>query len=495
MALAYLVAVVVRFPAMVRALYWDSDAAGAFVLGELAPGHGTVQIPRFGFWTSLWWLMATRGLPGHRHLWEVTGYAFALATVALVCWATWRVAGRWAGVTAAATTVIVGPRALRSLLTVNFHTSTPFTVAVLAAYLVILTRRRSWLLAGAVGVLAGANAASDPLLWIAGIAPFVLGAAVLTLATRRPDVAWRAAVVLAVIGVSVVAIDRVMSGLHFHLIPVGVQLAGAADLVPNFIKLGKSIALVFGANHFFPGVYPSTPLRYLITFLAFAGVAATLVAAVRFTVRRGEPALRAYACYWATAAVLLGLGYWTTNQGTGVGPGGGVNYVLPFAPVAGVGVGLLAAGSISGRIIVSLAIAAVATINIVGIAHARAEEPAAAQEFGPQLIRLIESQGMTHGYAGYWDAQSLTWKSGLRLLVVPVQACPDALDELCRFPFFTIGSWYHQRSGGSFLIVDPAAGLAFRPPASFGDPLATYALPRGIVVYTYPYDLAHGHIR
>ena len=225
-AVAYVVLVAVRFPALVRALYWDSDAAGAFVLGELLPGHGAVEIPRFGFWTSQWWLLATRELPGHERVWEATGYVFALVTVAFVGWATWRVAGRWAGLTAAAAVVVVGPRALTSLLTVNFHTSTPFTAAVLAAYLVVFARSRSWVLAVAVGLLAGVNAASDPLLWIAGIAPFALGAGVLILATKRRDVAGRAAVVLGVIAASFVATDRVMSSLGFHIIPVGLKLTG-----------------------------------------------------------------------------------------------------------------------------------------------------------------------------------------------------------------------------------------------------------------------------
>lgn len=489
-AAAYVVFVTVRFGGIVGALYWDSDAAGAFVLGELVPGHGTVEIPRFGWWTSLWWLLATRGLPGHEHLWEATGYVFALATVAVVGWGTWRVAGRWAGITAAAAAVIVGPRALRSLFTVNFHTSTPFTAAVLAAYLVVLARSRSWTLAVAVGVLTGVNAASDPLLWIAGIAPFVVGAAVLAVATKRPDVTSRAAVVLGVAVVCIVATNRAMSGLGFHVIPVGLELAGAADLVPNFIKLGKSIALVFGANHFFPGVYPSEPIRVAVTLVAFAALAATLFAALRLTVRRSAPTAWAYSCYWATAAVLIGLAYWTTNQGTGVGSGGGVNYVLTMAPAAGVGACLLAAGSFTGRIAVSLAIAAVGAVNIAGMAKGRAEEHFDAQTYGPQLIRLLERKGLTRGYAPFWDAQSLTWKGGMRVLVAPGQPCRvDGGEALCRFPFFTIDSWYEERPGRSFLIFDPAAGSTNRPPRSFG-PSESYRVGPYITVYVYPYDLA-----
>src|SRR5262249_34892696 len=157
----------------------------------------------------------------------------------------------------------------------------------------------SWLLTVAIGVLAGANAASDPLLWIAGIAPFAVGAGVLALRTRRRDIAARAVALLGIAGVCFIGTDRIMSSLGFHIIPVGIQLAGAADLVPNFIKLGKSIALVFGANHFFPDVYPSAPIRYAITLLAFAGLALTIAAAVRLTVRRAGASTQAYACFWA----------------------------------------------------------------------------------------------------------------------------------------------------------------------------------------------------
>jgi hypothetical protein len=482
--------VAARFPALVRALYWDSDAASAFVFGSFLRGHGTVEIPRFGWWTSMWWLLATRGLPGHRYLWEVTGYLFVLATAAILGWATARVAGRWAGVAAGSIAVVVGPKVLTALLTVNWHTTTPFTAVVLAAYLVVLAQSSSWLLPIAVGALAGANAASDPLLSIAGIAPFAVGAGVVALRTRRRGVAARAAVLLAVSAACFLATDKIMSSLGFHIIPVGVQLAHASDLVPNFIKLGKSIALVFGANHFFPGVYPSAPIRYAITLLAFAALAATLVAAVRLTVRRSDPTLQAYACYWATTAVLLGLGYWATNQGTGVGAGGGVNYVLSLPAAAGVGVALSAARSSVARAAVGLAIAAVAVVNITGITAGRADDPSGAHIYGQQIIRLLESKHVTHGFGPYWDAQSLTWKSGTRLLVAPVQQCPRQGRALCEFPYFTIASWYATRPGPSFLIVDPPAGLSSKPPSALGRPSEVHHIGPYVTVYLYPHDIA-----
>ena len=472
-----------------RGLYWNSDAAGAFVLAELIPGHGTIEIPRFGWWTSLWWLLATRGLPGHEHLWEATAYPFAVATAVIVGWATAQVAGRWAGVTAGAVTISVGPIALMSLMLVNFHTSTPFTVAVMAAYLVLLAHDRSWVLAGLVGVLAGVSAASDPLLWVAGVAPFVVGAGVLAFATRSREIASRASVMLGIAVVCAIATDRVMSSLGFHVIAVGFEPARLADLGPNLLSTGRSIALLFGANFVTRPTYPPDPLRYAVMLFAFCALGATLLAAARLSVRRSEPRVWAYACYWATGAVLVSFAYWGSNLGSGGGFGAGVNYMLAFAPAAGVGVVLVAAGSSRARIAASLATAAIGAVNVAGIAHGHAQLAFPVRADGPEIIRLLEREGLTHGYASFWDAQSLTWNSGMRLLVAPVSTC-DPGGALCRNSYFTIDSWYDERPGRSFLIANGVS----KPSAEYGHPSKVLRVGSGLIVYVYPYDLAR-HIR
>jgi len=491
---AYIACVAVSFPGRVERLYWNTDAAGAFVLAQLYHLHHTVVIPRFGWWTSLWWLLATRHLPGHVQLWEATGYVFAVATAAIIGWATARVAGRGAGLLAAGCTVVVGRAALSSLMIVNFHTSTPFMAAVLGAYLVVLVRVRSWLLTAGVGVLAAVNTASDPILWIAGIAPFAAGACALALLSRRRDIALRGALVCGITIAGVITTDQVMSAIGFHIVPVTVQLAGLADVVPNFVKLGKSIALLFGANHYFPGIYPSTPLRYAITFIAFAGLATTLIAAGRFLLRRSQPEATAYACYWAVSALLVSLAFWLTNIGTGVGYTGGVNYLLALVPATGAGVGLLTARSNVGRIAAGLAIAFVGTINMVGIVNRHRHISAGAGAYGPQIIRFLERRGLKHGYAGYYDAQSLMWKSGLRMVIGSAQACPDQV-HLCKIPDFTIDTWYKARPGPTFLIVDPPQGLAFKPPPTLGRPSEIRRVGPQAVVYVFPRDVISPLVR
>jgi hypothetical protein len=494
-AAAYLATVVVRFHRLVHAIYWDSDAASALVLAERLRGHGPVSIPHFGWWTSLWWLLATRGLPGHVQLWEATGYAFAVAGAGLVGWATGKVAGRWAGVTAAAVTLVVGPLGLRPLLTVNYHVSTPFTAVVLAAYLVVLARGPSRALAAAaVGLLAGANAASDPLLWLAGVFPFAAACAVLATATRRRDVWAPAAVTLAVTVISAVVTDAVMHGLGYHIISVELRPAPLADLVPNFVKLGREVALFGGANYAAPGAYPRDPLRPLVALLVLAAVTGVILSALKAITQRSEPATRAYACYWAAATLLVGLGYVASSQGSVAGSGSFL-YMLTLAPAAGAGVAVLTSGSRRGELAVALAVAVVGAVNIAAIVQGRADNPQGTiGRYMEPLTRVLQREGVTRGYAGYWDAANLTWQSGMRLLVAPVHVCgPPSEPTICSSSFFTIRSWYEEQPGPSFLIIDPETGFITRAPPEVAHASASYRFGP-LTVYVFPYDLAR-HIR
>jgi hypothetical protein len=283
-----------------------------------------------------------------------------------------------------------------------------------------------------------------------------------------------------------------MGSFGFHVIPVGLRLAHVSELVSNFLTLGKSIALLFGANFLSRPTYPSDPFRYLIVLFGFAALAATLFAAIRLSLRRSDPTVWAYACFWATGAVFISSAYWVSNLPVFHDFEAGLNYLLTLAPAAGVGAALVASGSSRGRFIASLAIAAVGVVNLFALAHGRAQTffP---RRYGPQLIRLLEQKGLTRGYGPYADAQNLTWKSGMRVLVSPVRIC-GRNGRACPFRFFTIDSWYTERPERSFLIVDRAEGSSTIPPALYGRPSQVFRVAPGIAVYVYPYDLAR-HMR
>jgi hypothetical protein len=482
-AIVYVTTVAVLSAHLVHSLYWDTDVAAPFVLAERLRGEGPVYIPHYGSWSLLWTLLATRDLPGHTQLWEAMGYPFAVATAGLLGWATARVAGRWAGVTAAATSLLVGPLALRSELTVIYHVMPPFTAAVLGAYLVTLMRNRSRPLlvvgAVAVGLLAGVNAASDPLLW-----------AVLAATSRNLVVALQAGITISVAACSALATHVVMQSLDFHVVGLDLRTIELGDLPTGIRHLGRMIALLGGANYAVPGPYPGEPLRILVALLFIAAVGSAVVAAVQSIARRAAPTALAYACYWAAATILLCISFVATPNAVALGAGS-MNYLLALAPAAGAGLVLLAVGSRRRQLAAALAIVTIGAANIAALVGGKASTTkGAVGRHAQEIVRLLEQHGVTRGYAGYWDAQNLSWQSGMRVLVAPIERCDwPGEPRLCGFDFSTIASWYDEHPGPSFLIVDPETAFITEPPPIVREAGRSYRFGQ-LTVYLFPYDLA-----
>ena len=487
---AYVTTVLALGPQLVENNHWDTDASGTLTLAERLRGSGPVHVAHYGEWTTFWGLLATRLLPWHQHLWTASGYALTLVGAALIGLATARVAGSWAGVTAGTTALVVGPFVLRSFLSIGgSHLTTEFGAVVLAVALVLLAQTTSWVPVVVAGLVAGTNAASDPLLWVAGIVPYAIAGAVLARATRRRDVGVRAAATLVVAIVSAVATDIVMRALDFHVVEGSAVAADRLkDLPDNVLHLGRMIALLGGANYALPGPYPREPLRIILAALTVGAVAAAVAAALK--ARRADPALRAYAAYWAAVVGLLCLVVVVTPNATDLGPKS-VNYLLALAPAAGVGIALLAATSRRAQVAVALGVAMVAAVNIAGIVDGRAEATGvtALRAHAKPLIRLLERAGVSRGYAGFWNAQNLSWQTDTRLLVAPIRNCGT---ELCPNNIFTIRSWYEPRGGPTFLLIDPTVHVLHAPP--FASRAVAVHRFGPLTLYLFRYDIAR-HIR
>ena len=479
---AYVATVAALGSSLVRDNDWDTDVSGPFALAERLRGSGAVSIPHYAEWTTFWWLLATRWLPWHAGIWEASGYTLAVATALLLAWATARVAGRWAGVTAGATALLVGPFALRALLSLASHVTNAVGAVVLGAALVLLTRTRSWTLVVVVGVFVGANAASDALLWIAGVVPFALAGALLYWTTRRKDIAARAGAIVAIAVVSALATSLVMHALGFHVIGLDVGLASVHDLAGNVRHLARMIAFLGGANYAIPGPYPGDPLRALVALLSIAGVAAPVVAAVKL--RRADSTLQAYALFWAASVTLLCLVFVVTPNATALGPKS-ANYLLTLAPAAGVGVALLALRSHAAQLAVAVAVAAVGAVNVASIIDGRAGGTPVLGMHQGEIQRVLDARSVTRGYAGYWDSQNLSWQTDMRLLVAPVVNCGA---QLCPYRFFTVESWYEPRGGPTFLLVDPTNAVIHAPPFASSATETHHFGP--ITLYVFDYDIA-----
>jgi hypothetical protein len=454
---AYVAYVAVRWHDLVTNNNWDTDAVAKMVVAERLRGAGPVYIPHYGEWTTLLWMLATRWVSWHHDLWGVSGYAWMLAGAAVLAWATWRVAGLWSGVTAAAAMLVVGPFALRSYIaTTGAHTTSTVGAIVLAALLVLLVRRPRLLTAVAGGVFAGACAASDPLLWFGGVVPFAVAGALLW---RQRDFAVRAGALVVVAIVTGVVTNVVMHALDFHVEGLEASIASLRDLPHNVVHLVRESALLGGANYALPGAYPHEPLRAVVALLTLAAIAATLVAA--FKLRRADDTTRVFAVFWAAATVLLCLVFVATPNAVALGPKS-MNYILTLAPAGAVGAVLLAR-SARAQALVAACVALVAVVNIASIHDGRGEITGvvALPQHADEIVRTLDAAGVRRGYAGYWDAQNLTWQTDMHLLVAPVKNCGDTL---CPNNFFTIESWYRARGEPTFLLVDATLPLIHAPP-------------------------------
>jgi hypothetical protein len=243
------------------------------------------------------------------------------------------------------------------------------------------------------------------------------------------------------------------------------------------------VALLGGANYALPGGYPREPVRIVLALLAAGAVATPFAAAwrLRRTVRA-----RAYACYWAASVFFLALGFVGTTNARALGAGS-MNYLLPLTLGAGAGIGLLCAGSARRELAAGLALAAVGVVNLVGIVqgHAGTGKGVLASH-APELVRLLERRHVTRGYAGYWDAQNLSWQSGMRLIVAPVSRCGRSL---CGYDFATVRSWFEPRPGPSFLIVDPTTPFVQTAPPFASGATEKHAFGP-LEVYVFKDDIA-----
>jgi hypothetical protein len=77
----------------------------------------------------------------------------------------------------------------------------------------------------------------------------------------------------------------------------------------------------------------------------------------------------------------------------------------------------------------------------------------------------------------------------MHLLVAPVGNCGD---KLCPYNVFTIRSWYEQRGGPTFLLIDPTVNAIKAPP--FAAEAATVRRFGPMTLYLFDYDIAR-HVR
>jgi hypothetical protein len=133
----------------------------------------------------------------------------------------------------------------------------------------------------------------------------------------------------------------------------------------------------------------------------------------------------------------------------------------------------------------------VAAVNIGSIVNGRAEVTGvvALPQHAAQILRVLEREHARYGYAGFWSSLNLTWQSGKRVLVAPVNNCGA---ELCPNKLFTIDSWYRPHRGRTFLLVD-ATIPDIKPPEFTKNAVRTRRFGP-LTLYVFEHDIT-SHVR
>ena len=508
LCLLYLILLAHQLDAAIRTTSLDADAASGPVIGELfgaAPAGANVVLGTFGWYASLLFYLATKWLPYHRQVWEAAPFAMALAGAGLTAWSVSRVASRWAAGVTAVLLLCTSPVTLRLELATTQHAPAWFCLVLLGAFAVWLElelapgRTRPWpvtaVLVLVIGTIAGVNAASDPLVSIAGVAPFalaVIAARVLVPGRQTTRALWSGVATVAVTGVSWGVTALVMSalavarepGLHTTRIAIGHKN------IENFTLWWKSIATIGNGDYFSRALSPGTVLEFLCAVISIAAV----ISIPWFTwrqLRRRSPATTVFYVFWCSSAILLTLAFLFSAYPGDIHSG---RYLLGLLYAAAAVVPAAAAGRARSRAIVlagtcTFALSAVVAISDRGPVPApQANSPVTTQVAG-QIAQIAAREHLSVGYAGYWDAAPIMWATGFRVHVYPVSVC-DQRKHLCRFDLHFISSWYWPRAHTrSFLLTDPAFANVWTRTPDLGLPSSVYRLGR-VTMYVYPYDLA-----
>jgi hypothetical protein len=508
--LLYVVLVVTHLGHMFVNIYGDSDASSALVLGEFyahrAGEH--VILANFPWFSTLIFQEATKWLPAHRQVWEIAPFLCGLLSIALMSWTTWRVAGRWAATLTAVLLLCAGPFVLGVMLWLTDHTTTWYSLALLAAFLVLIAERSpssGWppltILTLFVGVIVGINAASDKLLLVSGLFP-LLFASVATWALSRTAKAAKTMgfglAALAVIGVSAVVTTSIMHSADVFNGSYRLTFA-SGEAISNNVKFWWQSIATLGNGDFFGETITFTTVVALICAALSIGVALLIPRYTWRHLRRQQSSdtpvderLSIYMMFWTASVVCLSAGFILSSApGSGETPG----YLVGIAYAVAAILPLLARGSIAMRAIVVAGTFVFLLNSVIALDHSAITKTPPAQGPSPQVAeavaRTAERMHATRGYAPYWDAGAITWRANLRVLVVPIVGCENKQnpEQLCPGPYNYVEAWYRARPGRTFLLTDSSGPTGtWTPPKILGRDIATYRFGT-VTMYVYNHDI------
>ncbi len=199
--------------------------------------------------------------------------------------------------------------------------------------------------------------------------------------------------------------------------------------------------------------------------------------------------LSVYMMFWAASVVCLSIGFIASSAPASVES---TRYLVGVVYAVAAMLPLLARGSVAARaIVVAGTLVFVLTSTIALNDSTVAKTPPSAgpsPQVAEAVARTAERVGATRGYAPYWDAAPITWRSNFRVQVAPFVGCASRPTGVCPGSFNYLEAWYKPGSFRTFLLTD-SSGHPWSPPAALQrQAVATYKFGT-VTMYIYNYDV------
>ena len=513
LAAIYLGYFLLRLHESIVAILWDSDYASGLTLTQTVAHTGSgghTIISTTGAYIPLWFGLLTARVPFHRQVWEIAPTLVFGATAITIAWSVARVATARAALSACLIVVVASPWTLAIVMAPVAHNTVYPATALLGAYVVWLAggtarRRVATVAVPAVGAVAlGLAVASDSLLIATGVIPLALTAAAAAVqrSERARLVAWSGlATVAGSVPIAIVT-KAMMRAQGFETVPTSPRLGLAAlSSVPGHVRIlaaglkelsnGYLAAGWPGRVHAEIGVACDVVMVSALVTVAYIGLRST-ARLVRREEGDGVEVMRLlHVGFWFSSVVVVcGAFLFTTAPSGGPALKHESYYLTAIFSVAAI-VPLLVRPHHLARLLVPVGLAIFATGSIIGLKrdYLQVMKPPVAR-YASAIVHLAEANRVTVGYAGYWDASSLTWNSRDHVLVRPLEQCPNPRGaDVCPFFLMRTPSWYVPKERHTFLLVDPSEAFVTSLPRGLGRPIASYEVGT-IGMYVYAYDIA-----
>jgi hypothetical protein len=505
--IVYLAIVLAYLPHIVASVATNSDASSVQLVSELYSHRagGTVYLSTLPWYSTLIFSLATKWLPAHREIWGIAPFVFGLIAIGLMVWTARRLAGRWAATVTGVLMVCASPLMFEQMFWLDNHMTTYYSLALVVAFMVLLEERADSLspalllgLTLLIGVIVGANAASDDLLLVSGPGPLLLAGGVAWF--LHPSARAARAMGLLVLLVVVAGASGAGTLLVVHsadIVPrtVPVTFATNEAVLGNFMFWWESIALL-GNGSFFGAAITATSALYAICAALSLSMLFVIPSVTRrhlqgrLAKRRPEGAgMSAYLVFWTASATLLSVAFIFSSTLTGLSTtrylGGFVFAAAAVVPMWARRSSLAQGSVVLGTLIFSIT----SLISLINSGLLVESMPGPTRKVAAEVAKVAENLHATQGYAQYWVAAPITWGSHFRVHAYPIFGCLEAPQKMCPGPVNYITTWYKGLSTKRTFLILNSVQTPVAPPRELGPAAATYRFGN-VTMYIYDYDIA-----